>query len=261
MPSPPFSPPAQDDPVRRRQLTIAVVLFLLVITAYVSWFDYAAVTAVFYPTHDSAGNLRFQVPGYANTVYPFTYAGVAASFFGVLYFVFSQERRRTSRPLALLLAVLVANLASIGMVDCYEQVFVSLMFLSPNLHTYGVTGLHLYWGSAGSAASTAGGLLIVLAVVPWSRRGQWPGVLLCLAIVAVAFAVWFFTGFTEPAGGSGLSYAMNAVSRVAAQLALVAGVARTDWYRALVSALRSVLGRSGPLGRASEASASPRLRP
>jgi hypothetical protein len=243
-----------EDSARRQQLTLAVAVCLLVLTAYVSWFDYAALTAIFHPTHDSAGNLRFEVPGYTNTVYPFTYAGVVASFLGVIYFVYSQERQRTSRTFAVLLAGLVANLASVGMIDCYEQVFVSLMFLSPNLHVFGVAGVQLYWGNAGSAAGTLGGLGIVLAVVPWSRRGNWPGCLLCLAVAATAFGIWFLTGFTEPSAGSVFAYAMNAVSRIASQLALVAAVSRTDWTRGIARALRtaipgfraSVRGAEGP---------------
>ena len=223
---------------RTVQLGIAVAVGLLIATAFVSWFDYAAVTAVFHPSTDRSGHLLFQVPGYSNTVYPFTYVGVAASFLGVTYFVFSRERERSSRPLALLLAVLVANLASVGMVDGYEQVFVALMFLSPNLHFAGVYGVHLYWGTAGATAGTVGGLLLLLIVLPWSSRRNWPGVALCLAVTAIALGVWFLSGFAEPSSDSLLAYSMNALSRVASQLAIVAGVSRTDWVRRLAALWR-----------------------
>jgi hypothetical protein len=218
----------------------AVLLLLVLLTAYVAWFDYAAVTALFHPGTDAAGNLLFRVPGYSNTVYPFTYVAVAASFVGVAWFVYGQERPRRSWASAAIFGVLVANLASVGMIDAYEQVFVTLMFYSVHLHPYGVTGFELYWGSAGSASGTVAGLLLVLVVVPWSRRENLRGVIACLLVAGAAFAVWFAAGFAEPMGGGSLSYAMNATSRIASQLALVASVSRRDWIAALVETLRSI---------------------
>ena len=238
---------------RRLQLALALAVVLVILTAYVSWFDYAALTAVFHPGRDAAGNLQFRVPGYTNTVYPFTYAAVATSFLGVSWFVFSQERGRLPRVPALLLAVLVANLASIGMIDVYEQLFVTLMFYSPGLHTYGVYGFQLYWGSAGAAAGTAGGLLIALTVVPWARRENWPGVLLCLGLGAVAFGVWFASGFATPSSGGELAYGLNAVSRVAFQLAVVAAVSSKDWLWMLAHSVRALARR--PAGASTRGSA------
>jgi len=227
-----------EDARRRAQLGLAVAIGLVIATSFVAWFDYAALTAIFHPTQDAAGNLRFQVPGYSNTVYPFTYAAVLVSFLGVAYGVYLRERRRSSRGLACVLALLVANLASIGMVNSYEQVFVALMFFSPALHGYGAFGLRLYWGSAGAVASTVGGLLITLVILPWTHRRNGPGVALCLGVAAAAFAVWFASGFAEPSSGGALAYAMNATSRVATQLALVAAVARSDWMGVVAESMR-----------------------
>jgi hypothetical protein len=223
-----------------RWLRGGVLLLLVLLTAYVWWFDYAAVSALFHPGTDAVGNLLFRVPGYSNTVYPFTYAAVAASFVGVALFVYRQERPLGSRLYAMVLAGLVANLASVGMIDAYEQVFVTLMLYSARLHPYGVAGFQLYWGSVGAAAGTAAGLLLVLVVVPWSRRENAPGVILCLVVAGAAFAAWFFAGFAEPMNGGDLSYAMNATSRIASQLALVAAVSRRDWWTGLVASLRSI---------------------
>jgi len=214
-----------------RRLGAALGVLLLALTAYVAWFDYAAVTAIFHPGSDASGNLLFQVPGFSNTVYPFTYAAVAASILGVGWFVFRAERAPLGRPAAVLLAVLIANLASIGMINLYEQWFVVGLYATPRLHTSGVYAIRLYWDNAGAVANTLGGLLIVLSILPWARGRNWPGVLTLVGLTAVAFLAWVWTGFWEPMNGNAFDYAMNALSRIALQLTLVAAVSREDWVR------------------------------
>ena len=238
---PPVAPPMLSKPHAG-----ALVLWLVTLTAFVAWFDYAALSAVFHPATDSAGHLLFAVPGYTNTVYPFTYAGVALSLLGVGFFVGRRESRPGRRILGTVVAVLVANLASVGMINVYEQVFVALMYLTPNLRTFGVAGLRLYWGSAGAIAGTVGGLLVVLAILPRSRRENVPGVGLCLGVTAVAFAAWFATGYADPAQGSPFDYLWNAISRVASQLSLVAAVSSRDFVRVAVGRVRSVGRRPFP---------------
>lgn len=223
-----------------------LLLWLLMLTAFVAWFDYAALTAAFHPATDSAGHLLFDVPGYSNTVYPFTYVGVALSLLGVGVFVGRRENRSGRRLFAVVVAALVANLASIGMINAYEQVFVVLMYLTPSLQTFGVSGLRLYWGSAGAIAGTVGGLVLVLAVLPWSRRENAPGVGLCLGVTALAFAAWFATGFSDPAHGGPLDYVWNATSRIGAQLTLVAAVSSRDFVRVVAGGVRPVGRRSVP---------------
>ncbi len=216
-----------------RQAWIVVALWLATVTAFYFWFDYAAVTAIFHQEKDMAGNTLFQVPGYANTVYPFTYVGVAASLVGVAWFVYAQERDRIPKWGAALLGVLVANVASIGMIDVYEQAFVTLGYFTPQSHASDAVWLQLYWGNPSAAAGTFGGMVIVLSILPWVRKRNWPGVALCGALTGVVFAVWFARGFWFPPNGDAADYWMNALSRVASQLALVAAVSSTDWVQAL----------------------------
>ncbi|HEV2448811.1 MAG TPA: hypothetical protein VGU43_00160, partial [Thermoplasmata archaeon] len=227
--------------------TMGVVVLLAVATASVAWFDYAAVGALFFPTRDPLGHTIFQVPGYANTVYPFTYAGVALSLAGVSWFVYLRERGELRRAYAGALALLVANLASVGMIDVYEQFWVALSALTP----HGATArywLGHYWGSAGDIGGTLAGMLLVLTILPWVRRSNWPSTTLAALLCALGFALWFQRGMSAPGQGDATDYAYNALTRVSAQLVLVAAVGSRDLLRGIWSALHSPHDRANPPG-------------
>jgi hypothetical protein len=222
----------------RRGLWVALVVWLVMATAFLIWFDYAAATAIFHPQTDAAGRTLFQVPDYQNTVYPFTYAGATISVLGVAYFVYRVERPALHPALAVTLALTVGNLASIGMINSYEQVFVGLRWFTGFGHGDSVYWLNQYWGTVGSAGYTLAGMVPVLAVLPWSRWRNLPGVLLCFGVYAIAMAIWFVHGYADPQYGDLLVYAMNAASRIASQVALVAAVSSRDFVSALRSRLR-----------------------
>ncbi len=215
-------------PIERRRFWTVCALWLVTVTAFLIWFDYAAATAFLHPAGDPMGRTLFQVPGYSNTVYPFTYAGVAASVLGVSICVYREERPGLPRIAAAVLAFLVGNLASIGMIDTFEQIFVGLRYYTGFGHGDSVYWLGQYWGSYQSAGVTLGGMLPVLAVLPWSRRRNWTGVALCLGVYGLAMAVWFLHGYSDPQNGDAIDYGMNALARIASQLALVAAVLPKD---------------------------------
>ena len=232
--------------VDKRALWIALVVWLLMATALLIWFDYTAATAIFHPQSDPAGRTLLQVPGYQNTVYPFTYAGAAASVLGVAFFLYRRERTTLRRVPAALLGVAVGNLASIGMIDTFEQAFVGRRWFTGFGHGDSVYWLTQYWGQPQSAGLTAAGMLAVPTVLPWSQRQNWPGVGLCLGIYAVAMGLWFFHGYADPQNGDALDYWMNAVARVASQLVLVAAVSSHDVVRGFVARLRRPLPSQEP---------------
>jgi hypothetical protein len=226
----------------RRAIWVAVGLWLLTCTVFVIWFDVAAATAVLHPGSDAVGQTVFQVPPNSNTVFPFTYIGAAASVLGVAICVFRRERAGMPKVAAALIAALVGNLASIGMINCFEQVFLGLRSLTAWNHTAAVYWLTLdWWNNATGAGVTAGGMLVVLAVLPWSRRQNWPGLLTCLGVYGVCMAIWFAHGFGDPQSGDTLDYWMNAAARVASQLAVVAAVLPRDPIAALHNKIRAVL--------------------
>jgi hypothetical protein len=220
---------------------LAVGLWLVTCTAFLIWFDVAAATAILHPGSDPLGHTVFQVPPNSNTVYPFTYVGAAASVVGVAVCVFRRERASMPAIAAVLLGLLVGNLASIGMINCFEQVFLGLRYLTPWNHAAAEYWLVLdWWNSATGAGVTAGGMLAVLAVLPWSRRQNLPGVVACLAVYTASMMIWFFHGYAGPQSGDALDFWMNAVARVASQLALVAAVLPKDAIATLLVAIRPV---------------------
>ena len=237
--------------VDKRGLWLAFALWLAMATAFLFWFDYAAVSAIFHPQLGPAGRTVFQVQGYSNTVYPFTYAGAALSLVGVACFVFRQERAELGLVVAALLGLLVGNIASIGMINCYEQVFVGLLYYTEFGHAAGIYWLGYYWGQVGLAGSTLAGMIPVVAAVPWGRRRNWPGVSLFLGIYAISMGVWFLHGYTPPQSGDAIDYWANAVSRVSSQLVLVALVSNQDvlgWLLTQVRRIRTKFSRSSPAG-------------
>jgi hypothetical protein len=244
------------DPDTKLKLPLLVLaVWLAALTAYVSWFDYAAVTAIVHPTSDAAGHLRFAVSGYSNMVYPFTYVGVGVSLFGCAYLIFRQERLGRGRVVAALIALGVANIASVGMVNIYEQVFVALNVQSPNGPVVWSFWVQYYWGSASGAAATVTGMVIVLTVLPWASGRNWPGVLLCGGVFAVGSLVWFLNGYGAPPSGDALDYWMNATTRVASQLMLVAAVAPRDVVRELAYRVRRTWHQDSPGAAPSEPAA------
>lgn len=236
-------------PVDERQLRVGFVVLLVAATAYVLWFDWAALAAILHPTTDRAGRVEFAVPGYSNTVYPFTYVAAAASLLGVAYYVVRREVRALRPIYALFLGLLVGNLAAVGMIDAYEQPYVVLSGQS-----YWV---QQYWGSPGGIAYTLGGILIVFVVLPWVRRANLPGVVLMAGIFAVSMGVWVAVGIPATGTDTSLGYAMNALSRVASQLALVAAVAAEDWVLMLRRGVRRVLQLLRDRGAAGRGATSP----
>jgi len=225
--------------VDQRGLWISLAVWLAMATAFLIWFDYAAATAIFHPQPDLVGNIRYQVPGFQNTVYPFTYVGVAASVLGVAIFIYLKERPQLGILLAVLLGLVVGNLASIGMINCYEQVFVGLRWFTGFGHGDSVYWMGLYWGNYQEAGMTLAGMIPVLAILPWARWRNWPGISLCLGVYAISMGIWFFHGYPDPQNGDALDYWMNGVSRIASQLALVAAISTQDPLRLLVARFRS----------------------
>jgi len=227
--------------MRPQGSSLILALWLVTLTAFIAWFDYAAVIALFHPSSDTAGNLLFDVAGYSNTVYPFTYIGVGLSGLGCAWFIYRQERRNRGRATAALIGIAVANIASVGMINVYEQVWVLLTRLSP--HGQGgwpVAAIQLYWGSAGGVAGTVAGMLIVLTLLPWASRRNWPGVAFLVALFGVLTWVWFWGGYVSPPQGNSLDYWLNATTRVASQLILVAVVAPRDFIRILLHQLAQI---------------------
>jgi hypothetical protein len=223
----------------KRAMWVAVGLWLATCTTFVIWFDVAAATALLHPGSDAVGHTVFQVPPNSNTVFPFTYIAAAASVLGVIICVFRRERGGMPAVAAAFIALLVGNLASIGMINCFEQVFLGLRYFTVWNHSAAANYLILYWwNSATGAGITAGGMLVVLAVLPWSRRQNWPGVLVCLGVYGVCMATWFLHGYGDPQSGDALDYWMNAAARVASQLAVVAAVLPRDAIAVLFGKLR-----------------------
>jgi hypothetical protein len=226
--------------MNRRTVWIVFAVLLAMGTVFLAWFDYAAVAAIFHPSTDPAGRTVFLVPGYSNTVYPFTYIAAAASVVGVAIFVYRAERREFRWAPGALLALAVGNLASIGMVDCYEQILVGLWWFTGFGHGWSVYWIGRYWGTIPGAGETLAGLVPVLVILPWCQRRNWPGVALCLGVYALSMSVWFFHGLSGPQNGDALDYWMNAVSRGSSQLVLVAAVSSRDVVRLLAARLHKL---------------------
>lgn len=219
-----------------------LTVWLAALTAYVSWFDYAALSAIVHPTSDAAGHLRFAVAGYSNTVYPFTYVAVGLSLLGCTYGIFRVERLDRGPALAMVLGIAVANIASVGMINLYEQVFVALNYLSPQGPIVWTYWLGYYWGGPSAVADTLTGLLIVLTILPWSNPRNGPGVALFAGIFAAGSLLWFLHGYGAPPSGDALDYGLNATTRIASQLILVAAVLPCDPVRWLVERIRPPAG-------------------
>lgn len=227
----------------KRDRRFVLLLWLSLATLSVLWFDYAAASAVFHPFADPTGNVNYQVPGYSNTVYPFTYVGVAASVLGVAYFVtrteYSRGDRRRLLLLAVTLGVLAGNVASVGMLNSFEQTFLFDRLYTPEGHGASVYWFQLYWGDIRSASQTAYGMLLVLAVLPWSRKANWPTVTLLLASFLLAMGVWHNYAVLGPESGIPVDYFLNSVTRVLSQLILVAAVATKDPLRLVFDRVRA----------------------
>ena len=157
--------------------------------------------------------------------------------------VYREERPGLPRIAAAALAILVGNLASIGMIDSFEQVFVGLRYFTGFGHGDSVYWLGQYLGNYQSAGVTLGGMLAVLAVLPWSRKRNWPGVAICLGVYGLAMAVWFVHGYADPQNGDAIDYGMNALARIASQLALVAAVLPRDALTLSREAVRNLASR------------------
>ncbi len=211
---------------------------LLIVTTFVSWFDYVAATAIWNPRGASAGALVFLPLGISNTVFPFTYVGVTASVLGVAWCIARREIPSMGKLPAIAVGLLVGNAVSVGMLDAYEQVYVGLGCLQGSTHAICVAELTYYWGSVGAVGYTLTGLALLLILLPWVRPRNWPGGFSLLLLCGAFFAVWVAAGYASPPHGSALDYWMNAGSRIASQLSLVALVWKTDWVRAGLEVVR-----------------------
>ncbi|MGA9839844.1 MAG: hypothetical protein WBE40_03255 [Thermoplasmata archaeon] len=211
---------------------------LVTLTAYLSWFDDAPVVAIFDPTTEAVRNLRFAVVGYSNTVYPFTYVGVALSVVGCSHLIYRAERPARWRAVAARIGLGVANIESVGMINVHEQGFVAVNYLSPHSRPDRTPMIPTYWGSAGAVAGT----VTVLTILSWSQVRNRPSVVLLAGVFALGSLVWFASGYWPPPSGKAVGYWMNEWTRAASQLILVAALAPSDSVRFLVD--RAYKGRA-----------------
>jgi len=208
------------------------------------WFAWVAVSGILHPTRLPSGSFVFFAPGagWSSTVYPFTYVGVVLSLLGVGYFVWRQEGR--SAP-AFVLAGLAAYVSSVGMINLYEQTFVLGVETTTHSHLFWT----FYWGTPSSAAWTLLGISWVFAALPWSHRYNWMLAVPLLVVFVTSMAAWYAFGFPDTNQGAGWVYAVNAASRIASQLVLVALVVPEATSRRWIASARALLGRARRLAR------------
>ncbi|MCI4368228.1 MAG: hypothetical protein L3K09_01505 [Thermoplasmata archaeon] len=189
---------------------------------------------------DSGGNLDFYSSAQQHPFYPFTLVAAILSFGGVTYFI---VRAEGARWWSLLLAVVVAEVSTVGMIDVYEQSFiVPAQFLDHSSYW-----LAHYWGGIGPASVTILGMSWVLAAFPWWRRenARFAGTL--LAAYVVTMVIWIAIGFPAVESGSPSAYLLNTINRLLSQATLVALVADPRWVETLRRKIRA-LARKGALG-------------
>jgi hypothetical protein len=157
-------------------------------------------------------------------IFPITVLALALSILGVAYFVARAERpHRWAIPLALA----VGAVASIGMVNVYEQPWVTLLSIRLNFYYWP----HQYWGPAG-IATTLFGMSWVGAALPWWRKENARPALVAAAAYAVLMAIWWSLGYPQASEGSPVGFVLNQLTRLISQLLLVVLVADRAVLRA-----------------------------
>ncbi len=177
-------------------------------------------SGVFRTASDPSGHLIFYSAGAGKPFYPFTLAATALSFVGVTYYVYKAERGAWwSLPLALL----VALVSTVGMVNLYEQVFINFADL--------VWGASIWWQFYGNSIGTFVGMLVgvswVFAALPWWRsenRGLRRNVF--FEAYLLTMLVWLMLGMPSVELGTVQAYVLNALSRFLSQATLIVLVAK-----------------------------------
>jgi hypothetical protein len=149
-----------------------------------------------------------------NGVYPYTYVGAAASFVAVALAIYFQENKKLW---AIPLAIIAANASSIGMLNVYEQVWVSLNQTAYHYSSWFI----LYWSNETTATWSIIGMLWVLASAPWWNRKNLRLVLPTLVIFCVSMGIWFLLGMPTANSGSSVGLTLNAISRISSQVILI----------------------------------------
>ncbi len=151
-------------------------------------------------------------------IYPFTYVGAGLSFFVLFYYIFKAERKKGKMNFlgSLMLGGLVADISSVGMLNVFEQVFVTFNQFAHHSDYWFIA----YWGTPAAALSTAIGLGFVFESMPWWTRRNLMPVFASLALFAGGIVVWYLLGFPSETSGV-LIYSINAITRISSQMVLV----------------------------------------
>ena len=151
-------------------------------------------------------------------IYPFTYIGAGLSFFIPFYLIFRAERKTGKMNFlsSLMLGGLVADISSVGMLNIFEQVFVTFNQLAHHFDFWFVA----YWGTPEAALSTIIGLSFVFESMPWWRKLNLKLVFTCLALFVGGMIAWYLIGFPSETSGI-LVYGINAITRISSQVVLV----------------------------------------
>jgi hypothetical protein len=97
-------------------------------------------------------------------IYPFTYVGAGLSFCFLFYFIYKEERKtgKVNFLYSLMLGGLIADISSVGMLNVFEQLFVTFNQLAYHFDYWFIA----YWGTPEAALSTIIGLSFVLVSAP-----------------------------------------------------------------------------------------------
>ncbi len=126
------------------------------------------------------------------TIYPFTYLGAGLSLFVPCYFIFKAERTKGKANFvyALAMGALVADVSSVGMLNVFEQVFVTFNQLACHFNYWFVA----YWGTPDAALSTLIGLAFVFETMPWWNRLNLKLVFVSLSLFVGGIVAWYLIG-------------------------------------------------------------------
>jgi hypothetical protein len=226
------------DPARRLHLVFLVWLATSALLTW--WFVAVVVDGLYHVGSDVGGNLLFYSTAQQHPFYPFTLVAAFLSFLGVTYFVVRAEGIRWwSVPLALV----VAEVATVGMINVYEQFFIVPMQVADHDSYW----LNQYWGGLGHAAATILGMSWVAAALPWWRRENARLASGVFGAYLAAMAVWIAIGFPPVESGSWIAYLMNTVSRFLSQATLVVLVADRQWIADMRAHVLGMWARKAPL--------------
>lgn len=203
--------------MNQKGLRIAYGALLFSSIVALSWFDYAAITALTNIGTDPAGRLVFKSAslgsGVGKSIYPFTYLAAAVSLVGITYYIYKAEKQWWAIPIGFL----AARAATLGMINLYEQIFV-------------VVGSDVWWRYYGKDWSTimwtALGVVWVLTAVPWWQRKNFKPAAICFVSYMVVMFIWLLVGHPTVESGSAVAYLLNAASRLLSQATQVILVRR-----------------------------------